>query len=479
MISIIRHGVKKTSFPKKIIIAGAGMAGLVSGSLLKASGHDITILESAERVGGRVYTLRSAFQSEQYLDAGAMRIPSVHLLTLEYIRKFNLPINEFISRTPNDLIYVNGIKTTLKKYVENPDILGYPLAPWERNKNALELFLIATRPVLDFMNQNPEKNWKLLMREFDKYSIEHFLRHNPVGPSLSAGAVDQIKTLMALSGFPELSFLGLLKELQYIIDPNIRFYEITGGNDQLPHSFLPELRDNVWLEHKITEITQNPNSITIHSIHSKTSERFEITGDLAIITIPFSAFKFIRVEPYNSFSQKKWQAIRQLHYVSSTKIGIQFKSRFWEKEGLYGGHTVTDLPIRFTYYPSHGIGSPGPGVVLASYTWEDESDCWESLNEEERVQQALKNLSIIHGNQVHREFIAGCSYVWNQSPHHSGAFSLFKPEQGSTLGPYLSTPEGRVHFADEHASDTPAWMQGAIESAIRVVNEVNDLPNYN
>lgn len=151
--------------------------------------NDITILEAAERVGGRVYTLRSAFQSAQYLDAGAMRIPNVHLLTLEYIQKFNLPINEFISRTPNDLIYVNGIKTTLKIYLQNPQILGFPFEPWEQNKNALELFLIATQPILDFIKQNPEENWKLLMKEFDKYSIEHFLRHNPVGPSLSPGAV--------------------------------------------------------------------------------------------------------------------------------------------------------------------------------------------------------------------------------------------------------------------------------------------------
>jgi monoamine oxidase len=306
---------------------------------------------------------------------------------------------------------------------------------------------------------------KQLMKEFDKYSIEHFLRHNPVGPSLSPGAVDKIKTLMALSGFPELSFLGLLKELQYIIELNMRFYEITGGNDKLPRSFLPQ-----------TKIIQNSENVTIHCIHSKTSQRFEITGDLAIVTIPFSAFKFIRVEPYFSFSQQKWQAIRQLHYVTATKIGIQFKSRFWEKEGLYGGHTVTDMPIRFMYYRSHGIGTAGPGVVLASYTWEDDSICWDSLNEEERIEKALDNLSIIHGNQLYSQFVSGASHCWAQNPLQAGAFSLLKPEQGNTLGHYVATPEGRVHFAGEHCSDTPAWMQGAIESAIRVVNEVNDLP---
>jgi monoamine oxidase len=44
------------------------------------------------------------------------------------------------------------------------------------------------------------------------------------------------------------------------------------------------------------------------------------------------------------------------------------------------------------------------------------------------------------------------------------------------LSPYISTPEGRVHFAGEHASSTHAWIQGAIESGIHVAHEVNNLP---
>ncbi|EZP75643.1 amine oxidase [Parageobacillus genomosp. 1] len=476
MISIIRNGLPKTKIPKKIIIVGAGMAGLVAASLLKQAGHQVTILEASERVGGRIYTLRANFRDGQYLEAGAMRIPHTHLLTLEYIQKFRLPVNRFINTTPNDIIYVRGIKTRLKIYEKNPDILGFPVAPHERGKTATELLQLAIKPVTDFINQNPRRNWPLVIKELDKYSMDAYLRYNPFGVRLSPGAIDMIKVLLSLEGLVELSFLELLRELMILFTPNIRFYEITGGNDQLPKAFVPQLKENIMFGQKVRKIVQHNNQVTIHSVHTKILEPFQITGDLAIVTIPFSVLQFVEIEPYDSFSYNKWKAIRELHYAGSTKTGIQFKSRFWEKEGMYGGKTVSDLPITYTQYPSHGLGTTEPGVILASYTWEDDAIPWDSLSDENRLEYALKNLAIIHGKQVYREFETGASHSWVRYPYSAGAFTMFKPEQATELSPYISTPEGRVHFAGEHTSTTHGWIQGAIESGIRVAYEVNDLP---
>lgn len=305
--------------------------------------------------------------------------------------------------------------------------------------------------------------------------MDLYLRYNPFGVTLSTGAIEMIKVLLTLEGLIELSFLEQLRELLILFTPDIKFYEISGGNDLLPKAFTDQLKNDIHYGQNLKKIVQHDNQVTIHAVH-RVLEPFQITGDLAIVTIPFSVLQLIEVEPRDSFSENKWKAIRELNYAGSTKTGIQFKNRFWEKQGLYGGQTITDLPIKYVQYPSHGLGAQGPGVILGSYTWDDDAIPWDSLEEDARLEYVLKNLAAIHGEQVYGDFQGGVSHSWIRYPYSAGAFTMFNPEQVKELSPYISTPEGRVHFAGEHASTTHAWIQGAIESGIRVAYEVNNLP---
>ncbi|GGE31518.1 putative L-amino-acid oxidase YobN [Pullulanibacillus camelliae] len=476
MLSIIRNGLARTPHPKKIIVVGAGMAGLVTASLLKEAGHEVVILEATQRVGGRIYTLREPFVDDLYLDVGAMRIPSHHELVIEYIKKFGLEINAFVNTTPNDIIFANGVKTTRKNYQQHPDILRYPVAPHEKGKTAGQLLLAAIQPVIDYIQQDPLKHWQQVIRQFDRYSMETFLRYNPVGASLSSGAVELCKVLLGLEGFPNLSFPAILRELLPLLTPNMLFYEIKGGNDHLPQAFMSQLKDNIFLNQQMIKISQEPHQVTIHSIHTQSQRPLQTTGDLVILTIPFTMLKFVEIEPRHSFSHNKRKAIRELHYVPSTKIGLQFRHRFWEGEGLKGGSLATDLPIRFAYYPSHLIGSTGSGIVLASYTWEDDTLSWDNIPEPDRIRNALDNLATVHGEQIYDDFLVGASHSWSQYRYTGGAaFSMFKPNQETDLYPSIYTPEGRVYFAGEHTSTHPAWIEGAVQSGIRVANDVNYL----
>ena len=80
---------------KKVLILGAGMAGLVAGYELSKLGHDVTLLEARPRPGGRVFTLREPFADGLYAEAGAARIRDNHSLTLKYVNMFNLPLEPF------------------------------------------------------------------------------------------------------------------------------------------------------------------------------------------------------------------------------------------------------------------------------------------------------------------------------------------------------------------------------------------------
>jgi monoamine oxidase len=77
---------------KKVVILGAGMAGLVAGYELTQLGHDVTILEARKRPGGRVHTLHDPFSDGLYAEEGAARIPENHDLTLKYVNLFELPL---------------------------------------------------------------------------------------------------------------------------------------------------------------------------------------------------------------------------------------------------------------------------------------------------------------------------------------------------------------------------------------------------
>lgn len=65
-LTLIHHGLPKTARPKKVIIVGAGMAGLTAAELLLNAGHEPIILEAQHRVGGRILTLREPFAPGLY-----------------------------------------------------------------------------------------------------------------------------------------------------------------------------------------------------------------------------------------------------------------------------------------------------------------------------------------------------------------------------------------------------------------------------
>jgi monoamine oxidase len=440
------------------------MAGLVAASELKRAGHKVVVLEAQQRVGGRVRTLRESFTDGLYAEVGAMRIPRTHKLTLAYIDKFGLKTNDFTMGNPQTFYYIGGKKLRAAEANRDPDLLGFDVGEHERGKTAGQLWAEAIKPLVAQLEKDGDDAWDEVVQRYDEYSTREFLEAN----GWSEGAIEMFGLLENQEALMNSSFLEVFRE------DYGKFYtdmvEIEGGMDHLPRAFLPSLVGDIRFGAKMVAMDQSPDNVTIH--YQTATGRFQESGDYAIITAPFPVLRHI--EALKPFKRTKQRAIRELHYDASAKILFQCRRRFWEEdEGIFGGGTITDLPVRNIYYPDHGRET-GRGVMLASYTWSEDAQRWGSLSHPDRIEQALEDIAQIHP-QVLQEFEVGASHMWHDDEFAGGAFALFDPGQQTQLYEEIIAPEGRIYFAGEHTSLHHAWIQGAIESGLRAAKDINQI----
>ena len=465
-LALIHHGLPPTRHPKKVILVGAGMAGLVAADLLLKAGHEPIILEAQHRIGGRIFTVREPFAPGLYGEAGAMRLPQSHTLTMAYVEKFGLKTYPFTLENPQAYCHLRGIKHRRAEADTNLDVFGYEFAPHERRKSPGQLWEATLRPIIQKLKREGETAWEEIYAEYDQYSVREFLEDVN---RWSEGAIEIFGLLFNQEAMMNSSFLELLREEVGGFYTNL--VQLEGGTEQLPLAFLPTLKNHIRFGAKMIAMDQSPNDVTIH--YRTLGGNIQVSGDYAILTVPFPVLR--HVEVFKPFTFAKQRAIRQLHYDASAKIFLQFRRRFWEEDdGIYGGGTVTDLAVRNIFYPEHGRET-GRGVMLASYTWAEDAQRWGSLSERDRIEQALENILQIHP-QAREEFEVGSSKMWHDDEFAGGAFALFDPGQQTLLHDHIIAPEGRIHFAGEHASLAHAWIQGAIESGLRTANEIHHTP---
>jgi monoamine oxidase len=105
--------IERKGRTKRVLVVGAGLAGLSAAYELARVGHDITIIEAQTRPGGRVLTLREPFADGLHAEAGAARIPADHNLTLKYARLFNLPLDPMYPSTGSFVAYEKGNRSEI------------------------------------------------------------------------------------------------------------------------------------------------------------------------------------------------------------------------------------------------------------------------------------------------------------------------------------------------------------------------------
>lgn len=252
-----------------------------------------------------------------------------------------------------------------------------------------------------------------------------------------------------------------------------RYYEITGGFDQLTEAMTNMLNSTIIFNSKVKRITQSDDNVTIaYQDWRNPSSLTNITADYVLVTASAKASLFIEFQP--ALSELKLEALRSVHYISTTKVVLSFSERFWEKEGIKGGKSITDLPSRFIYYPSHSFSGKG-GAMLASYTCSDDSALLQVLRDEELMEVVLNDLVKIHGEGIRGLCTGGVVKKWGLDPFSLGAFAIYTPYQQTDYASVLFRSEKRVHFAGEHAASPHGWIETAMKSAIRAARNINEL----
>ncbi|WP_371502246.1 FAD-dependent oxidoreductase [Kitasatospora sp. NBC_00374] len=509
---------------KKVLIVGAGVAGLTAATLLKRAGHQVVVIEAnGNRVGGRVKTFRGIFSDPRlHAEAGAMRLPDFHPLVLALADKLGLrrrlfynadvtpgaraegavPPVEYRSFTGETWsngataatsfkpptanfrtkISVNGEQTSRADYARNPAAVNRTFgADLDTTVSAAvdRAFEKVTVPA-DGSIQEKLAAWTAIFRRYGDHSTHRFLVEEAgwdLNRIQAAGTLENMTSRLHYSIVPTLIDHA-------VISPKNRYWELEGGTDVLTEALAAPLRNDLRMGRRMTRLVQTGGGVRIETTaESGGEESYEggpieptetFEGDYAIVTVPFSALRFCSVEPLMSYPKRR--AVNELHYDSATKVLLEFKTRFWEQgpNGFTGGGCVSDSASRFTYFPSHAPeGSPG-GVVLASYTWSDDAMRWDSLTPGERYAFALNDMERLFGPKVRSEFTGvGATQSWARARYALGEAVMFTPGQLHELHPAARTVEGRVHFAGEHTSLKPAWIEGALESAVRTFLEVH------
>ncbi|XP_012675642.1 L-amino-acid oxidase [Clupea harengus] len=463
LLEIINQGLPLTKTPHHVAIVGGGIAGLTAAKLLEDAGHKVTIIEANHRLGGRVETHRNEREG-WYAELGAMRIPSFHKILLSLVAKLGLQLNTFIQDDENTFYYVNGLLQRTSTVKENPDVLRYPLNDTEKGKSAGQLFDMALWKIRDDLNTI---GCNSVMEKYDSYSVKEYLVKEA---NLSRGALRMIGDILNENSI----FYTALTEMLYIqsdINDNIVYYEITGGSDLLTKAMTDMLNSTILFNSKVKRVTQSDNNVTVtYQDWRNPSSLTNITVDYVLLTASAKATLFVEFQP--ALSDLKMEALRSVHYTSSTKVVLSFSERFWEKEGIRGGKSITDLPSRFIYYPSHGFSGKG-GAILASYTCSDDSALFQAVRDDDLMETVLNDLVKIHGEGVRSLCTGGVVKKWGLDPFSLGAFAIYTPYQQTDYASILFNSEKRIHFAGEHTATPHAWIETAMKSAIRAARNIN------
>jgi monoamine oxidase len=423
---------------RRVIVVGAGLAGVSAAYELAAAGVDVTVVEARKEAGGRVRTLRSPFSTGVYAEMGAQHAHAAHVRLAAWCDRLGLEMAKR-ARSFDSMLELHG-----ERFRSGPGA-DFPVAltPSERGLSAADLWQrYVEADVASAFNADGDS--------LDALTVPDYLR----GKGASAGAREILTAGESVDGESARSWL--LREGPRR-SPERR--SIRGGNDLLPSLLAELLGERVLYDAAVVAISQGANEVNVTV--QRGAETQVLTADRVVMTAPPTTYAKLRFE--RPLSAQKRAAVAELHSPDLMRFALESRSRWafngLETEGAIGGSRLRVCDATFNQF--------GPRCIAVL---DAEGDDAEQLRVADRVERALNHVERLFPGYG-ADFDNSQSLDWGNEPW-AAPTPRFTPGQLGRVVPTLARAEGRIHFAGDHTSPWAATMEGALESGERATREV-------
>jgi monoamine oxidase len=447
----------------RIVVVGAGLAGLSAAWQLKQAGYSVELHEANPgRVGGRCWTIRS-FSGGQIAEHGGELIDQNHTAVRQLAQGLGLQLDNLLSAEQNGTEPTYRFDGQPYPFAQATDDLK---AIWQQIHSDVSA---ASYPTL--YNSSTARG-----RELDAMSITNWINtYVPGGMKSKLGQLLDVAYNIEYGAECNVqSSLNMLYLLGYsgqgqlrIFGPSNEKYHVRGGNDRIAAELATRLGGQITMGSALVAIRKNASTWTL-SFKQGTATK-DVTADRVILALPFSILRSVDLRRAG-FPARKMTAINELGMGTNSKLHLQFKSRHWN--GLESnGETYADTGYQNTWEVTRG--QPGTTGILVDYTGGNVGASFGSGTSSSRAQQFLAQIEpVLPGITPQWNGQATVDW-WQGNEFTKGSYSYWKVGQYAKFAGAEREAVDTCHFAGEHTSiDFQGYLNGAVETGQRAAGEV-------
>ncbi len=451
----------------RVVVVGAGLAGLTCAYRLKQAGVVASVYEASGRVGGRCWTGRGVFDEGQIYEHGGELIDNGHLQLKQLVQELGFDLDNLIQAEAAGtemLGYFDGQPYSFEAMTDDLKTI------WQQLHKDVSA---ASYPTL--YNLSTERG-----RELDRMSIADWIQaYVPGGLASRLGQLLDVAYNIEYGAESSVqSSLNMLYLLGYVGPGQFRTFgksnekfHVRGGNDQVASALGALLAGQIQTGSELVAIKLNPGGSYTLTFKAGSGTQ-TVAADRVVLALPFSILRSSVDYSKAGFNALKTTAIEELGMGANSKLHVQFTQRYWSTLGC-NGETYSDRGYQNTWEVSRA--QPGRSGILVDYTGGNVGASFGQGTPSSRAQQFLQQIEpVLPGLSQYWNGRATVDF-WTGYPWTKGSYSYWKVGQYTKFAGAEREISGAVHFCGEHTSiDFQGYLNGAVETGERAADEVLD-----